>query len=269
MEKLLGFLQELMMTAGMKIIAAILVLVIGFKLVNVFVKALKKSKSFSKIDKTAQDFLLSVLSVTLKVVIALTSAAILGVPMTNMVAVLGSCGLAVGLALQGSLSNFAGGIMLLIFKPFKVGDFVEASGISGTVQDISILYTNVLTPDNKRAMIPNGALSNAVIVNYSSEETRRQDIEIGVSYSSDLEEVRATLLKMAAECDVILTDPAPVVNVGSYGDSAINVTLRFWTNNADYWTGHNYIKNAIKDNFDAKGISIPFPQMDVHIGSNN
>lgn len=269
MEKILEFLQQLMMTAGVKIIGAVLVLIIGFKVVNIFIKALKKSKGFANVDKTAQDFILGVLSIALKVVIALTAAAVLGVPMTNMVAVLGSCGLAVGLALQGSLSNFAGGIMLLIFKPFKVGDFVEGGGVSGTVRDITILYTEILTPDNKKAMVPNGALSNAVIVNYSSEETRRQDIEIGVSYSSDLEVVKASLLRIASECDVVLNDPAPVVNVGSYGDSSINMCLRFWTNNADYWTAHNYIKNAIKDNFDAQGISIPFPQMDVHIGSEN
>lgn len=253
------------MSAGVRLVGAVLVVVVGFVLTKEFIKLLGKSRGFDKMDKNAQVFILNCLSVVLKVVIVLTAVAMLGVPMTNIVAIIGSCGLAVGLALQGSLSNFAGGIMLLIFKPFKNGDFIESNGISGSVLDVTILYTHLKTVDGKIVVIPNGALSNATVINYSVEKLRRVDIEIGVDYSTDLNLAKNTMLAIAASCDKVLKDPEPVINVSSYGDSSINIKLFVWCENADYWTVFNYVNNSVKAKFDENNISIPFPQVDVHI----
>ena len=252
-------------TAGVRLLGALIVLVVGFVLTGKLCKALYKIQKFNQFDPTAQHFLVGALNVVLKAVVLLVVVDMMGVPMTNIVAIVGSCGLAIGLALQGSLSNFAGGVMIILFKPFKEGDYIESNGVAGTVKDVSILYTRLTTPDNKIVVIPNGSLSNAVVTNYSVQETRRLDVSIGVSYDSDLEKVKAVLLEMAAAKDKILTDHAPTANVTGYGDSSITVGLRVWMNNADYWDVHFALHNALKAKFDENSISIPFPQMDVHV----
>lgn len=265
MKEIIMKILDFAMTAGLKLVGAVLVVALGFVLTNKFVKLLEKSKGFERMDKNAQVFLLNCIAVVLKVIIVLTALAMLNIPMTNIVALIGSCGLAVGLALQGSLSNFAGGIMLLIFKPFKNGDFIESNGVSGSVQDVTILYTHLKTPDGKIVVVPNGTLSNATVTNYSADEKRRVDIEIGVDYSTDLELAKNTMLSVAFSCEKVMRDPEPAVNVSSYGDSSINLKMFAWCETGDYWDVMFYINNNLKARFDEKNISIPFPQVDVHI----
>ena len=266
---LLSAASSFVMNFGLKILAAILVLLIGFKITGVICRRIKKSKGFSKLDHSVSGFLLSIIGFALKLLIVLTVCAILGIPMTSFSAIVAAAGLAVGLALQGSLSNFAGGVLILIFRPFSVDDFISADGVSGTVIDITILYTIIKTPDGLRIVVPNGNLSNAVVTNYSVEPLRRVDIKIGVAYDSDLEKVEQTLLSLTEGNELILgDDKAPVVVPGEYADSSINLTLRVWCNSQDYWTVFNGLTRAIKPAFDKNGIEIPFPQVDVHMKQN-
>ena len=264
-EEIWKIVLEFLTTTGIKLVVAALIVIVGFWIVKKLVKLLTKAKFYQSLDPSAGRFIFGFVKIALQVVIALTAVAYLGIPMTNIIAVLGSCGLAIGLALQGSLSNFAGGLLLLIFKPFKTGDYIEASGVGGTVRDVTILYTHLTTPDNRHVVIPNGELSNEPIVNYSAEDTRRMDISIGASYNASPALVRSTLLELARADERVLDTPAAVVNVASYGDSAINYTLRLWVKSEHYWDVYNDINNAIKDKLDSKGIEIPFPQIDVHI----
>lgn len=252
-------------TAGIKLISSIVILIVCWKLISVLIKFLQKGKLFGKIDASAKSFLLNFLSIVLKVVLVLTVASILGVPMTNVVAVLGSCGLAIGLALQGSLSNFAGGLMILIFKPFKAGDYVEACGNAGTVQAISMLYTKLLTVDNKAIMIPNGTLSNSTVINYTAENIRRVDLTFSVAYDTDIERVKKILLVIAEQHDAVLTDPAPTARLLQQNDSSLDFTLRAWCDKEDYWDVYFDLNEGVKAAFDKVNIQIPYPQMDVHV----
>lgn len=256
--------QEFALTGGIRLVSAILLVVIGFAVCNRFLKLIKRARFFKKMDKSAKNFIIGFLGIIVKVVIVLTAMSIIGIPMTNAVAIISSCGLAIGLALQGSLSNFAGGLMLLVFKPFKTGDFIESSGVSGKVKDVSILYTHILTPDNKLEIIPNGTLSNAIITNYSAEKTRRYDAVISVAYETDIEDARDALLSVANSIEGILPDPAPEVIVNEYADSSIQLILRVWMNTDDYWPVVNTIKKKIKPALDSKNVEIPYPQVVIH-----
>lgn len=268
-QNLLNAASNFVMNFGLRILAALLVLFIGFKLSGAICRKIKNSKGFAKLDHSVSSFLLSIIGFTLKLLVVLTVCAILGIPMTSFSAIVAAAGLAVGLALQGSLSNFAGGVLILIFRPFSVDDFISADGVSGTVVDITILYTIIRTADGLRIVVPNGNLSNAVVTNYSVEPFRRVDVKIGVAYDSDLEKVEKVLLSLTEGNELILGDEkAPVVVPGEYADSAINLTLRVWCNRQDYWTVFNGLTRAIKPAFDANGIEIPFPQMDVHMKNN-
>lgn len=268
-QNLLNAASNFVMNFGLRILAALLVLFIGFKLSGAICRKIKKSKGFAKLDHSVSSFLLSIIGFTLKLLVVLTVCAILGIPMTSFSAIVAAAGLAVGLALQGSLSNFAGGVLILIFRPFSVDDFISADGVSGTVVDITILYTIIRTADGLRIVVPNGNLSNAVVTNYSVEPFRRVDVKIGVAYDSDLEKVEKVLLSLTEGNELILGDEkAPVVVPGEYADSSINLTLRVWCNRQDYWTVFNGLTRAIKPAFDANGIEIPFPQMDVHMKNN-
>lgn len=268
-QNLLNAASNFVMTFGLRILAAILVLFIGFKISGVICRKIKKSKGFAKLDHSVSSFLLSIIGFTIKILIVLTVCAILGIPMTSFSAIVATAGLAVGLALQGSLSNFAGGVLILIFRPFSVDDFISADGVSGTVVDITILYTIIKTADGLRVVVPNGNLSNAVVTNYSVEPLRRVDVKIGVAYDSDLEKVEKVLLSLTDGNELILgDDKAPVVVPGEYADSSINLVLRVWCNRQDYWTVFNGLNRAIKPAFDANSIEIPFPQMDVHMKNN-
>jgi len=261
---LLQSLADFATTAGFRLLGALLIVVIGLKLVKWILKLLKKSKGFHKIDVGVQTFIFSLLKICLNVLVFLTAASVLGIPMTNFVALLTSAGLAVGLALQGSLSNLAGGIMILIFKPFRVGDYIECAEGSGTVKEITILYTILDTPDNKRIVIPNGSVSNNAVTNYSYHETRRLDISVSVSYDSDIEKVKELLLAEANAHGAVLKDPAPFCRLTNHGESSLDFALRVWVNSGDYWTVNFDLKESIKNTLDKNGIEIPFPQLDVH-----
>ncbi|MGN1081118.1 MAG: mechanosensitive ion channel family protein [Acutalibacteraceae bacterium] len=265
-ESLWQTVRQFALTSGIRLIGAVLLVTVGFILISKLTKLLQKGKGFSKIDANAKDFILGFLSVALKAVLVFTAMAILGIPMTNVVALLGSCGLAVGLALQGSLSNFAGGLMLLIFKPFRTGDYIETPDISGFVREITILYTHIVTLDNKVIMAPNGSLSNAVIKNYSAKDKLRYDVLVSISYKDDIEKAIQALLEAADSVDKVLDDPAPQVLVSKYADSSVELILRVWMKSEDYWKSTPFdIKKAVKPALDKCGISIPYPQLDVHL----
>lgn len=251
-------------TTGIRLIGAILIVVIGLILTSKLSKLLKRKMS-SKLEKSVCDFLSSFISIALNAVIILTAANYLGVPMTNLVAIVGSCGLAVGLALQGSLSNLAGGLMILIFKPFRDGDFVSINGFDGTVKEITILYTYLTTLDNKTVIIPNATVSNSSITNFSKEKYRRVDIPVSVSYKSDVNEVRKVLLDFVSGIEFVEKDPEPAVVISAYADSSINFTVRVWTENAHYWDVAGSINYGLQKALSDNGIEVPYPQLDVHL----
>ena len=261
----LSKLGEAISSIGLRLIAALIVLFVGRKACKLLMKLITKGKAFEKLNPGVRTFLKSFLNIALNVILFLTVASILGVPMTNFVAILGSAGLAIGLSLQGSLANFAGGLMILIFKPFEVGDYIESSGTAGTVRDISILYTTLITPDNLRIVIPNGTLANATVKDYTSEETRRVDIPVSVAYGSDVEKVKELLLRAASETEQVLSDPEPLCRLDKHGDSSLDFILRVWTKNPDYWTAYYALKESTLKILTETGFEIPFPQMDVHI----
>ena len=219
-------------------------------------------------DLTLESFLQSFINFSLKGILFVLVITQLGVKSSSLVAVVGAAGLAIGLALQGSLANFAGGVLILIFKPFKVGDWIEAQGVSGTVKDISIFTTKINTFGNQAAIIPNGNLSNHTIVNYNIEETRRDKITVGISYNSNIKDAKDILLRICDTHQGILKDPAPVVYVGNLADSAVELSLRFWAKNEDFWDAHFHVMETLKIEFDAAGIEIPFPQRVIHTLGN-
>ena len=185
--------------------------------------------------------------------------------MSSVVAAVTSAGLALGLALQGGLSNIAGGVMLVIFKPFEVGDYVEGAGVGGTVVDIGLFYTTLTTPDNKKVVVPNGTISNSAVTNYSAHDTRRIDFDFSISYNADIATAKKVLLACAKSDERILDDPKPQTMVISHGDSSIGIRLRVWVKNSDYWDVNFLILELVKINFDKNGIEIPYPQLDVHL----
>ena len=264
-ESILNKLVDLATSWGIKLLAALVILVVGLKLINWLKKWLQNSPKLDKLDQGLRSFLCSFSAIALYAVLVITIASVLGIPATSFLTILASCGVAIGLALQGSLSNFAGGLMILFFKPFKVGDFIEASGETGVVQEISVVYTVLLTLDNKRVTIPNGSLTNSVIENYSAEELRRVDLTFNTDYSADVEQVKAILNKLACGHPLALQSPAPFVRLSAHSDSALTYTVRVWCKNADYWDVYFDLTEGAKKAFDENGIQIPYPQMDVHV----
>ncbi|MBR4466952.1 MAG: mechanosensitive ion channel [Clostridia bacterium] len=250
---------------AIRLVIALAVILIGFKLVNVVMKKVRKGKGFSKMDPTAASFIASFVSIGLKLVLTVTAIAIMGIPMASIVAVLGTCGVAIGLALQGSLSNFAGGIMLLIFRPFKVGDYVETQGVQGTVKSITAFYTNLTTVDNREVTLPNGTLMNATVTNYTANDQRRVDLTFSISYDSDIDRAKEVLSSIADAHPLALKDPSPAVLVSEQGKSGIVLTLRVWCTTGDYWTLRFDLIETVKKAFDRTGIAIPYDQLDVHI----
>lgn len=264
-QSILNYLIQLATSWGIKLLEALVLLLVGLKLINWLKKWLKTSPKLDKLDSGLRSFLCSFASIVLYALLIVVVASILGIPATSFITILASCGVAVGLALQGSLSNFAGGLMILFFKPFKVGDYIEASGEAGVVQEITVVYTVLLTNDNKRVTIPNGGLTNSVIKNYSAEELRRVDLTFNVAYDSDIEQVKSLITALAVAHPLALKEPAPFVRLSAQGDSALTFTARVWCKNADYWSVHFDLNEGVKKAFDEKGIAIPFPQMDVHV----
>ena len=239
---------------------AIFLLIAGTYLIRFINKMIRKFFAKKDYDLALETFLQSFISIALKIILFVLVITQLGVQTTSLVAILASAGLAIGLALQGSLANFAGGVLILLFKPFKIGDFISAQGVDGTVREISIFTTKVSTFGNQIAIIPNGQLSNNTITNYNAMDTRRDKIDVGIGYGSNIKQAKEILLAICAERETILKAPEPEVYVGELGDSSVNLTLRFWANNPDFWAAHFYVMEEIKYRFDAAGIEIPFPQ---------
>lgn len=255
-EKFLEFLPS--------IITSLLILFLGLWFIKILRRFAKRVFTKREMEPTLEKFLLDIIGWTLRILLFVIVISQLGVETTSLVAIVGAAGLAVGLALQGSLANFAGGVLLMIFKPMQVGDFIEAQGESGTVKEISIFYTKLITINNQLVILPNGKLSNDNIVNYTSEGKRRDVLTIGISYDSDIKKAREILVNLMKEQEAILKDPEPVVFVGELADSSVNLSVRFWALNEDFWDCHFYIIEEAKTRLESAGITIPFPQRDVH-----
>ncbi len=262
-----GYAFDFIMDYGPKLIGAIIVLIIGLWIVKAITKAIDRLMVKSSVDDSLRPFMKSLFGSLLKVMLVISIMGMLGIEMTSFIAILGAVGLAVGMALSGTLQNFAGGVMILIFKPFKVGDVIEAQGYTGAVKEIQIFVTILTTPDNKTIIIPNGGLSNGSMINYSTQANRRVDWVVGVAYGENIEEVRGVIDGLIAADQRIFKDPAPFVKVGELADSSVNFTVRVWANAADYWDVFFDMNEKIYTTFEQKGISIPYPQMDVHVNN--
>ena len=262
---IINYLMQLVTSWGIKLLKAIVVLVIALKLIGWAKKWLKKSPKLDKLDPGVRTFLSSFVSIGLYVLLIIVMAGMIGIPATSFITILASCGVAIGLALQGSLSNFAGGLMILLFKPFKVGDFIEACGESGTVTEITVVYTVLLTPDNKRITLPNGTLTNSTIENYSAEDIRRVDLTVNTAYDCDIEKVKAIVTDLAAAHPMALAEPAPQVRLSAHGESALTYTVRVWCKTENYWDVYFDMTESVKKAFDQNKIAIPYPQMDIHV----
>lgn len=258
-------LVEYTVTYGGKLLLAIATLIIGLWLIKKFSKMLRKMFELRSFDKSLQSFLISFLAITLKILLVVSVVSMLGVQMTSFIALLGAAGLAFGLALSGTLQNFAGGVMLLIFKPFKVGDYIDAQGYSGTVMEIQIFHTILHTPDKKVIVIPNGGLSTGSLTNYSTEPLRRVDWTFGIGYADDIDKAKTTIREVIMSDERALKDPEPFFGVISLGDSSVNIVARVWVEAANYWPLFFTMNESVKKEFDKQGISIPFPQHDVHL----
>ncbi len=269
MENVLNKLINYATEYTVKIICSILILVIGFKLINVLEKYLKKEHKFSKLDPSVKGFIISFVTIVLKILLFIIVLSVLGIPMTSLITILGSCALAVGLSLQGGLSNLAGGLMILVFKPFIVGDYIEADGKEGKVKSITLFYTTIISVDNKYIQLPNGKLSNSDITNYTASKTRRVDMEICVAYNTDDKKLKKVISDIIKDNKLILKDEETTFRLINYGDSSLNYTLRVWAKTEDYWTVYFDLKEKIKQEFDKNNIEIPFPQLSVHLNKIN
>lgn len=266
LEALFDTLTPYVVNFAGKLIVAILILVVGFKVAKVLVKFLTNSKAFSKMDPNVSSFLKNFLSIGVKTVIVITVAGILGIPMTSFITILGSLAVAIGLSLQGSLSNIAGGLIVLLFKPFAIGEYISVDGVEGTVSEIGLYYTYLKTPDNQKVVVPNAVISNNTLVNVTHQTTRRVDLQFSVSYDCDIEVVKDILLGIAqAHEKVFQTPEPPVARLSEHGDSALVFVLRCWCQSTDYWEVRFDLLEQVKVAFDKQGISIPYPQLDVHL----
>jgi small conductance mechanosensitive channel len=259
------YINEYAIPWGINIAMAVAIYVIGRLVVGLLLSVFRRVMAKSKYDAMLVDFLESIISALLMLFVIVASLDQLGVDTTSLVAILGAAGLAIGLSLQDSLKNFAAGVMLLVFKPFKSGDFVEAAGTSGTVKKIGIFTSTMTTPDNKEIIVPNGAIYAGNITNYSAKETRRVDMVVGIGYDADLKKAKTILREMLEADERVLADPAPTVAVAELADSSVNFVERPWVKAADFWGVKFDFTEAVKLRFDEEGISIPFPQMDVHL----
>ncbi|WJG10437.1 mechanosensitive ion channel domain-containing protein [Aliiglaciecola sp. LCG003] len=256
---------ELGMTYGPKLLLAIVILFLGFWMIGVMLKGVDKALDGAKIDVTLSKFLHSIISVILKLMLIIVFASMIGVETASLIAMLGAAGLAIGLALQGSLANFAGGVLILLFKPFKAGDVIESQGFLGRVKEIQIFNTIILTLDNKRVVIPNSLLSNGCVTNLFCEEKRRVDVTFGISYGDDIKKVKAILREIITADERVLEEPGFEIFVSAHADSSINILTRSWVKSEHYWAVHYDLFEKVKYAFDENDITIPFPQRDVHV----
>ncbi|MFK3792534.1 MULTISPECIES: mechanosensitive ion channel family protein [Pseudomonas] len=254
----------MIMEYGSRVLLAVVTLAIGWWLINKLTHKVGRLLALRNADLALQGFISSLANIVLKVLLIVSVASMIGVETTSFVAAIGAAGLAIGLALQGSLANFAGGVLILLFRPFRIGDFIEAQGISGTVDSIQIFHTVLRTGDNKTVIVPNGNLSNGIITNYNRQPTRKVVFDVGVDYDADLQKAREVLLELAKD-ERVLADPAPVAVVSTLGDSAITLSLRVWVKTADYWDVMFQFNELSRDRLKAAGIDIPFPQRVIRV----
>ncbi|SEA71306.1 mechanosensitive ion channel family protein [Psychroflexus halocasei] len=256
LEKIVAYLPN--------IIGAILAVIIGLWLIKFITKKVRRIMEKREIDPAIRGFTINILNVGLKILLFIIVITKLGVETTSFAAILAAAGLAVGLALQGSLSNFAGGVLIILLKPFRIGDWIEAQGVSGSVEEISLFYTHIITFNNQRAVIPNGELSNNKVINYSSEDRRKDAITVGISYDSDIKTARKVLMDIMERDERIDKDPAPQVFVAELADSSVNLSVRFWAKRDVFWGAHfDFMENS-KIELEAAGVSLPFPQRDLN-----
>lgn len=254
----------MIMEYGSRVLLAVITLAIGWWLINKLTHKVGKLLALRNADLALQGFISSLANIILKVLLIVSVASMIGVETTSFVAAIGAAGLAIGLALQGSLANFAGGVLILLFRPFRIGDFIEAQGISGSVDSIQIFHTVLRTGDNKTVIVPNGNLSNGIITNYNRQPTRKVVFDVGVDYDADLQKAREVLLELAKD-ERVLADPAPVAVVSTLGDSAITLSLRVWVKTEDYWDVMFQFNELSRDRLKAVGIDIPFPQRVIRV----
>lgn len=257
--------MELLITYAPKFILAIITLLIGLWIINRFVKVLGKAFRKRNLDDLLSPFLLSLISILFKVLLVISVASMIGIQMTSFIAILGAAGLAIGLALSGTLQNFAGGVVLLILKPFRVGDYIESQGHEGVVKEIQIFNTFLETYDGRTIILPNAPVSSGTIVNKTTKPQRRVDLTVGIGYGDDIDKTREVLRKLAEEDSRILKDPIYDILVSEMAESSVNFVFRLWVNSADYWAVYFDMTEKVKKALDANNISIPFPQMDVHV----
>ncbi len=257
--------QTLGLDFGMKVLMALAIFFIGRMIARIVTKGLRKVMQSREVDKILEGFACNLVYWALMIFVIIATINQIGVQTTSLIAIMGAAGLAIGLALQGSLANFAAGVLIVMFRPYRVGDFVEAAGISGTVLQVQLLTTILKTVDNKQIIVPNGQIMGSIITNYSANDTRRVDMTVGVSYDDDLDKVRSTLQELVNADDRILKDPECLIAVAELADSSVNFIVRPWVNRADYSSVKFGLTEAIKKRFDKEGISFPFPQQDVHI----
>lgn len=265
MEKLLDKLNDLWVDAGIKLVYVIAILFIGGKLIKLLTKLISKSRVIKRLDKSVSGFLLSFIKIALNILLLVIVAGVIGIPSASIVTLIGSAGVAIGLAMQGGLSNIAGGLIILIFKPFKVGDFIDTHTDAGTVKNISLFYTTLLTTDNRTVSIPNGNLANSPSVNFSNEKERRLDITMDISYNNKIDDVKNSINSVLSKEKRINKDKDIFVRVTDYKESSIEYTIRVWVPKDDYWNTKFDLLENLKNKFDKDGIIIPYNQLDIHI----
>lgn len=256
-------LLEKLFDFGIQLVIAILILFVGFKLIKILEKSLKKHRKLDKLDPSVKGFLVSILSLSLKVLLFVVAASVVGIPTTSFITIIGSCGLAVGLALQGGLSNLAGGVMILMFKPFEVGDYINALNMEGTVKSITMFYTSLTTPDNKVVQLPNGILSNSTITNFTANPIRRLDLEFQASYDDKIDKVKKVINEVLDNCEYVLEDKTRLVNVVKHGDSSVVYIVQVWVKKENYLPAKYNLNEAVKEAFDKNKIEIPYMQIDI------
>lgn len=256
---------DLSISAGKNILMALLVYIVGRFLIKLVRNLLEKALVHRKLDPGVRTFMQSMLNIVLNILLIISVIGALGVNTTSFAALLASAGVAIGMALSGNLQNFAGGLVILVFKPYRVGDFIEAQGVQGTVREIQIFHTILNTVDNKEVYVPNGSMSNAVVVNYNRNATRRLDWTIGVDYGEDVKKASDVIREVLAADKRVLAEPAPFIAVGALADSSVNIVVRVWVNTSDYWGVHHETLQNIYNSFNERGINFPFPQQTVHL----
>ncbi len=252
-------------TAGIRLLIALVLFIASFKLINFVARKIEKRSEKKGFDKTISRTLVYIFKLGMKIVVTVCLIGYVGIDTSGLTALVASLGVCIGLAVNGAVSNLAGGVMIIITRPFRIDDYIEACGYSGTVSEIHITQTKLITPDNKVVYIPNGALSSAQIVNYSEKDTRRVDHTFSVSYGTDFEKAKSLLLSICENHTLVLSDPAPMVRMSKHSESSIDIVVRVWVKSSDYWTVHFDLLEQVKKAFDENGIEIPFNQLDVNI----